>query len=125
MLRGFDQLDHFRFCELLLLSDDVGRDALTINCERNKDRLPSIPRDPFTAEGNIFNCEFDRSHWRTFAWTARFVEPEAVDSLFVKSGQDRMLAETENPRRRFHVLEANSRAVQKPITLRTTAGSGS
>ena len=72
--RRLQHLDQFRFGELFFLAHDFCRDAFAANCEGNEERFAFIARDTFPTKSDIFDFEFDGSHRRTFAWTARCVE---------------------------------------------------
>ena len=55
MQRAFLEIDKFRLRELLFLAHNFGRDGLSLNRIRNKDRLAVFTGDAFTAESDVFD----------------------------------------------------------------------
>jgi hypothetical protein len=51
-----------RFGELFLLAHDLRGDALTLDRERDEDRLAIRAADAFAAEGDVVDVQLDRLH---------------------------------------------------------------
>jgi len=62
MRRMFLKINDLRFGELLLLARDFRGKELTVDRERNKNRLAIFARNAFSAKGNVSDLEIDDSH---------------------------------------------------------------
>ena len=60
--RWLQDLDQFRFGELLFLPDDFRRDALAIDRKGNEDGFAGIARHAFAAESDVFDLQFGGAH---------------------------------------------------------------
>jgi hypothetical protein len=61
-LLNFDQL---RLGELILFTDDFGRNQLALNGVRNKNGFALFPSDAFSAERDVLNFQINKSHFIT------------------------------------------------------------
>jgi len=53
--RTFSKIDNFRLSEFFFVADDLGRDAFTVNCEWNKDRLAVFTRNAFATKSDVLD----------------------------------------------------------------------